>query len=125
MARSLSELAAKEAAKKFSKIENVFVKDALFFTGVSADTDLVSAGYTWASMYLFDIQKGVKEDIQVLTCIELENGDNVHTLVDFAKAKGFSASTEKPLNIVCYKTKIPIRYCKYSKRSSVNIDELL
>lgn len=124
MARLLSEIAA-QAAKEFARIENVFVKDSLMLTGVSADTDLVSAGYIWASMYFFDTVKGVKENISLLSCIELESGDNAHSLVEVAKKRGFIASAEKPLNITLYKSKIPLRYRKHSSsNSSVNADEL-
>ena len=125
MAQLLSKIAAQEAAKEFARIENVFVKDSLFFTGVSADTDLVSTGYIWVSIYLYDTIKGVKENIDSLLCIKLDSGDSIQFLVDIAKAEGFSASTEKPLNIVCYKSKIPLRYRKHSKsNSSTNVDEL-
>ena len=125
MARSLSKLAAQAAEKKFSHIENVFAKDSTFFTGVSADTDLVSAGYVWVSIYFYDTTKGVKENINALSCVELDSGDNVATLVEFAKSEGFSASAEKPLNIMCYKTKIPLRYRKFgNSNESINVDEL-
>ena len=125
MARLLSKIAA-ESAKNFATIENVYVKDALFLTGVSADTDLVSAGYIWCTIYFYDTTKGVRENINTLSCIQLESRDNVHTLVDMARDEGFIATAEKPLNIVCYKSKIPIRYRKHSNsNSSINIDELL
>ena len=126
MARSLSEIAAK-TAKEFARIENVYVKDALMLTGVSADTDLSASKYIWASMYFYDTTKGIRENIDALACVELDSGDTVYSLVDFAKAKGFIASNEKPLNIVCYKSRIPLRYRKYSSsnNSSINVDELL
>lgn len=126
MARVLSEIATKAASKNFVMLDNIYVKDALFFTGVSADTDLVSAGYIWCSMYFYDTTKGVKENIDVLNCIELEQGDTVTTLVKIAQDKGFSASAAKPLNITCHKTKVPLRYRKYSNESSAssNADEL-
>ena len=125
MAKLLSKIAA-ESAKNFARIENVFVKDALMFTSVSADTNLESAGYIWASMYFYDTTKGVRENIDVLACVKLDSGDTIHTLVDIARDEGFSASNEKPLNIVLYKSKVPLRFRKHSNsKESINIDELL
>ena len=125
MARLLSKIAAEAAKKSFSTIENVYVKDAMFFTGVSADTDLVSAGYIWASMYFYDTTKGVKENIDILSCIELDSEDTVSTLVNIAKANGIQATNEKPLNILLRKTKIPLRYRKHSNTSTnENVDQL-
>lgn len=126
MARLLSKEALSSKQNEFKRIKNVYSKDALMFTGISADTDLVSAGYTWVSMYFFDTKKSVRENIDTLSCIELDSGDTIHTLVDMARDEGFLATDEKPLNIVCYKSKIPLRYRKYSRHnnSSVNVDEL-
>ena len=125
MAQLLSKIAAQEAAKEFARIENVFVKDSLMFSNISADTDLVSAGYVWVSIYLYDTTKGVKENIDTLSCIKLDSGDTIHSLVKVAKDEGFSASTEKPLNIICYKSRIPLRYRKHSQSNESNVDELL